>query len=182
MKYAAAVLITALIGTVGAALAQPPAPAESEPQQPNLRVQKPGPEAVAPPADDRRYTFHRMHDGFARLDSQTGQVAQCGWGAAGWTCTVAPDERAALEAEMTRVRGENAALKKELLARGIDLPAGVRPEPPQAKAPDAQAAPKPEGKLPTEAEIDRAFSFMKGVWRRLIEMMAELQRDMQKKS
>jgi hypothetical protein len=116
-----------------------------------------------------------MRDGFVRLDSRTGQVAHCGWGATGWSCTAAPDERAALEAELARVQAENAALKKELLARGIELPGGVRTEP--SKAPAAE----PGAKAPTEAELERAFNFMKSVWRRLLEMMAELQRDIQRR-
>lgn len=181
MRVAAA-LAVGLIAGGGFAAAQGQAPAEVRPQAPQER----GPQAVQEPAalpgGEQRYTFHRKGDGFVRLDSQTGQVAQCSWSAAAWTCIVAPDERSALEAEMARVRTENAALKKELLARGLELPAGVRPEPPQAKAPDAQSDPRTDPKLPVEAEIDRAFNFMKGVWRRLIEMMAELHRDIQKKS
>ena len=42
------------------------------------------------------------------------------------------------------------------------------------------AAPAP--KAPTEAELDRAIAFMKKVWRRLVEMMVDLQRDIQRKS
>jgi hypothetical protein len=190
MTRMAAVLLAVLLGSAGPAAAQSDSPSVGgrERVQPQETVKplenldppqavKP-PEAAAPPADDARYTFHRMRDGFVRLDSATGQVANCGWGPAGWTCTVAPDERVALEAEIARVRTENSALKRELLARGIDLPSGVRPDRPAAPAPET----KPEPKVPEEAELDRAFSFMKGVWRRLIEMMSELQRDIQKKS
>jgi len=36
--------------------------------------------------------------------------------------------------------------------------------------------------MPSDAELDRAFAFMKNVWRRLVDMMVDLQRDMQKKS
>ena len=39
-----------------------------------------------------------------------------------------------------------------------------------------------EPKMPSDAELDRAFAFMKNVWRRLVDMMVDLQRDMQKKS
>jgi hypothetical protein len=35
--------------------------------------------------------------------------------------------------------------------------------------------------MPSDAELDRAFSFMKNVWRRLVDMMVDLQRDIQKK-
>jgi hypothetical protein len=107
-------------------------------------------------------------------------VAQCGWSASGWSCTAVPDERAALESEIARLQQENVALKRSLLTRGIELPSGVKadPPPPVAKAPERE----PSLKLPTEADLDRAVAFMKDVWRRLVEMMVELQRDIQRKS
>ena len=130
-----------------------------------------------------RYTFHRLGDKFIRLDAQTGHVAQCGWSVPGWSCTAVPDERAALESEIARLQKENVALKRSLLAHGIDLPGEVKPEVAERKdeprkEPEASTAPK----MPSEAELDRAFEFMKKVWRRLVEMMVELQRDIQKKS
>jgi hypothetical protein len=96
-----------------------------------------------------------------------------------------PDERTALESEISRLQRENAALKKSILARGLDLPGGVKPDVPAAKD-DAPAAKAPEAaptpKLPSEAELDRAIEFVKKVWRRLVEMMIDLQRDIQRKS
>ena len=38
-----------------------------------------------------------------------------------------PDERSALETEIARLQGENATLKKELLARGLPLPGASSP-------------------------------------------------------
>ncbi len=138
-------------------------------------TQNPPPSA----AEDSRYSFHRIRDGFVRLDSRTGQVAQCGWGASGWSCSAVPDERGALENEIARLQQENVALKKSLLSRGIELPGGVKGDPPPvAQAPEKE----PSLKLPSEAEVDRALAFMKDIWRRLVEMMVELQRDIQRKS
>ena len=141
--------------------------------------------APSPGAEDGRYSFHRMGDGFVRLDSRTGQLAQCGWGPAGWSCKAVPDERAALESEIARLQRENAELKKSLLSRGLELPSGVvaevpvPPPVPPANVPD----PSPrEPKAPSDAELDRAIAFMKNVWRKLVDMMADLQRDIQKKS
>ena len=141
--------------------------------------------APQPGQDDGRYSFHRVGDGFVRLDSRTGQLAQCGWATTGWSCKMVPDERAALESEIGRLQRDNAELKKSLLSRGIELPSGIvaqaptaAPVPP-ANVPDASAK---EPKMPSDAELDRAFSFMKNVWRRLVDMMVDLQRDMQKKS
>lgn len=142
-------------------------------------------QAAPPDPDDGRYSFHRIGDGFVRLDSRTGQLAQCGWGPPGWSCKMVPDERAALEGEIARVQRDNAELKKSLLSRGIELPSGVVAEAPQpapvppANVPDPSAK---QPKMPSDAELDRAFTFMKNVWRKLVDMMVDLQRDIQKKS
>jgi hypothetical protein len=58
-------------------------------------------------------------DGVLWLDTRTGQISQCSRSGVGWACKVVPDERSALETEIARLQGENATLKKELLARGL---------------------------------------------------------------
>ena len=135
-----------------------------------------------PPATEGgRYTFHRMGESFVRLDSATGQVAECKSGANGWSCQAAPDERLALESEIARLQRENASLKKSMLARGLDLPGGATAEtrPVPASIPDtSENVPRP----PSEAEIDRAIAYMKNVWKKLVDMMIDLQRDIQRKS
>jgi hypothetical protein len=147
-------------------------------------AQDQAPTPVPPPSatEGGRYTFHRIGDGFVRLDSTTGQVAQCSSGATGWTCTAAPDERLALESEIARLQRENAALKKSMLAKGLDLPGGVtaetRPVPPASIPDTSQNAPR----VPSEAELDRAIAYMKNVWKKLVDMMLDLQRDIQRKS
>jgi hypothetical protein len=169
-RFALVLLITGLacIGGPASAQTQSPDPGQGPAQNP-----------PASAAEDSRYSFHRIRDGFVRLDARTGQVAQCGWGPSGWSCSAVPDERAALESEIARLQRENVALKKSLLSRGIELPSGIKNDPPPiAKAPESA----PSLKLPSEAEIDRAVAFMKDVWRRLVEMMVELQRDIQRKS
>ena len=141
--------------------------------------------APAPGENDGRYSFHRMGDGFVRLDSRTGQLAQCGRGPSGWSCKAVPDERAALESEIARLQRENAELKKSLLSRGLDLPGGVvaqapvPPPVPPLNVPD----PSPRApKAPSDVELDHAITFMKNVWRKLVDMMLDLQRDVQRKS
>lgn len=145
----------------------------------------PAPSESAPATDDGRYTFHRIGDVFVRLDSRTGQVSQCGWSPTGWSCKTVPDERAALENEIGRLQRDNSELKKSLLSRGLELPSGVVAEAPAAAPVSAANNPDPsarEPKMPSDLELDRAVSFMKNVWRRLVDMMVDLQRDIQKKS
>jgi hypothetical protein len=130
---------------------------------------------AAGPSDTARYSFHRVDDGFLRLDVRNGQVSQCKWVADGWFCRAVPDERRALEAEIARLVASNAALKKELLARGLPLPDGIKPDPPAGKS-DGDSL------LPSEAELDRMLGHMEKVWKRLIEMMSNLQRDIRRKT
>ena len=90
-------------------------------------------QAPAPESEDMRYTFNRVDDGYLRLDGRTGQVSFCMRRTVGWTCQAVPDERTALEAEIARLGAENAALKKDLLARNLPLPGTVKPDAPAAK-------------------------------------------------
>ena len=64
-------------------------------------------------------------------------------------------------------------LKKALLDRGLPLPGGARPESPSVRAPQ-------ESKAPSEAEVDRVMSLVERIWRRLVELMANLQCDLNK--
>jgi hypothetical protein len=135
-----------------------------------------------PGADDSRFSFHRVLDSFVRLDGRTGQVSVCGRETSGWACRAVPDEREALEEAIGRLQGDNATLKKDLLARGLPLPSGVKPDPPPAKEPDKPAEASPAPKVPSDAERDRVMAFIEKVWKRLVEMMVDFQRDMQRKS
>lgn len=173
----AAVAAVAVALLTGAAAAQEASPQAPVPEAP----------APLPGGDDARYAFHRAGDDLVRLDGRTGQVSVCRRETAGWTCRAVPDERAALEEAIGRLQSDNAALKKELLARNLPLPAGVKADPPPsppvvAEADKAKPAePGAAVKTPSDAELDRVMAFIERVWRRLVEMMADFQRDMQRK-
>jgi hypothetical protein len=128
-----------------------------------------------PGSDDARYTFNRVDEGYLRLDGRTGQVSICARRPAGWACEAVPDERAALEGEIARLQAENAAVKKELIARNLPLPGTVKPAPPAAK-PD-----EPGLQLPSDADLNKVMNFIEKFWRRLVEMMGTLQKDLLKK-
>ncbi len=72
--------------------------------------------------------------------SRTGHVSVCTRRDLGWACHPVPDERSALEEEIVRLQKDNAALKKDMLARGI-TPPGT----PQAKV-DPQSKDRQDGK------------------------------------
>ena len=82
-------------------------------------------DTAAPDSAGGRYMFETRPDGFIRLDTQTGEVAWCSQRAVGLACEAAPEDRAVLEDEIARLTAENAALKKEILARGLPLPPGA---------------------------------------------------------
>jgi hypothetical protein len=129
-----------------------------------------------PDSDDARYTFNRIDDGYLRLDGRTGQVSICARRSAGWACQAVPDERAALEAEIARLQAENVAVKKELIARNLPLPGTVKPDSPPGNSDDSRL------QLPNDADLNKVMNFIEKVWRRLVEMIATLQKDMLKKS
>jgi hypothetical protein len=94
----------------------------------------------------------------------------------GWACQAIPDERSALEAEIARLQGESVALKKELIARNLPLPGAVRPEPPAAKEEP------PRLQLPNDADLDKVVTFFEKIWRRFVEVIVTLQKDLQNKT
>jgi hypothetical protein len=149
---------------------------------------------------DKRFTYHQIDDGYLRLDLRTGEVATCRQRETGWTCMLAPEERAALETEIARLQRDNALLKNALLERGLPLPAAgtdaaapavppVASAPQPADPPTASASPRPPGSIPTEpdlaqrdkAEVDRVMDVMERLWRRFVELMTTIQRDIQRK-
>jgi hypothetical protein len=154
-------------------------PAEPAPKNTGAAESKPTENAAteSKPSEnlEGRFTFSRMNDGYVRLDNRTGQVSFCGKRAVGWTCQVAPEDRGVLENEIARVQQENAALKKELLARGLPLPGSMKGEPPVARNEQTFG-------LPSDANIDRMKVMVEKAWRRLVDMISALQKDVLKKS
>ena len=120
---------------------------------------------TAPDSENGRYALNQVSDGMLRLDTRTGQVSLCAKKDTNWACNAVPDERQALESEITRLQRENGALKKDMVARGLPLPSGV------AGAPANQRELNLTVPLPSDAEIDRVMSAFEKMWRRLIDMV-----------
>jgi hypothetical protein len=167
--------------------------------RPQPQVQQSQPDFSNP-----RFVFHRSGGGFLRLDLVTGAVASCSQNAADWTCVPGRDERAALDREIARLQRDNAALKNALLEHGVPLPDASTPSPasgggsggapvpaetiprppqtvPPAAPPPSAKSGEPDRASRDDAEIERILTVMEKVWRRLVEMMMNVQRDLQKK-
>lgn len=195
------IAILAIATTLGAPLsaqenAARETPAETSQPQPQMPPQ-------LPEFGDPRFAFHRTDSGFVRLDLHTGAVASCSQNAAGWICVPGREERAALDREIARLRRDTAVLKNALLERGLPLPndmvadaplgiiapapAESVPRPPQSVPPVASTPPaspksaEPDHASRDDAELERVMNVMEKFWRRLVEMMMSIQRDMQKK-
>ena len=116
------------------------------------------------PAASARFAFQQVKDGFLRLDNQSGAVAFCGPRAVGWACQSVPEDRTALEQEIARLSNEVSALKKELAS---------------IKSPGKDGEVKL--KLPTREEIEHARAFVEEAWKRLVDMLITMQKDMMRK-
>jgi hypothetical protein len=127
---------------------------------------------AAPDSQDGRYIFNKEADGFVRLDTRTGEVALCSQKAVGVACEAAPEDRALLENEIARLRSENAALKKDILSRGLPLPPGAMPEPPAAQSGELTLP------LPSDAEIDRMAALAGRVWHRFVDAVQRAQKQL----
>ncbi len=134
--------------------------------------------AQPPENEGNHYQFNQVQDGYLRLDLGSGAVSLCSRGGAGWSCVAVPDDRLAYDSEIARLQGENAALKKALLDRGLPLPGRVTAPPPAAPP----AAGSGDLKLPSDADIDRAMAVLQNMWRRLVDAVANLQRQLKDRS
>jgi hypothetical protein len=132
------------------------------------------PQGMPPENEDSRFSFFHTDDGYLRLDGRTGQVSLCTRRPAGWLCQALPEERAAFEAEIARLQGDNAALKKEVLAHDLPLPGGVRPDPAATADPRSPAS--------TDRDGHQIVSALENAWRRLVALIVSVQRDLLKKS
>jgi hypothetical protein len=155
-------------------------------------------------SDNRRFEFHRVDGNLLRLDMRTGAVTACNQNGAEWACVLSRDDRAALDRQIAQLQRDNAVLKSALLEHGVPLPNGMAPAPPSGAggwwsgdesiprppqtvppaatpSPPAQAAEgsPPQGASP-EGEVDRIVDAVEKGWHRLVEMMTNLKRDLEK--
>src|SRR5260370_10839897 len=106
-----------------------------------------------PETEHGRFTFKQVSDGLLRLDTRTGEVSLCSKRAVGWACQALPEDRTALENEIARLQGENAALNSELVGRRLPLTDGI-------KGPPATARTDQDIQLPRDTDLVSAQYFL----------------------
>lgn len=117
-------------------------------------------QTAEPTVSDDRFQIEREGDAFIRLDRKTGTVSTCVLDNGSFDCRMSPDERAALQAEIERLASENEQLK---------IASGQQPETGVAKGGKELTI-----KLPTEAEIKEAISYIEEMLRRFVDAVKSL--------
>lgn len=117
--------------------------------------------AVPAPRDGEtgRFILRDSPEGLLRMDTRTGQMSICARQGGNFACRLVPDDRAALNEEIERLKAENEALRQG------GATALARPAPEQRQ------------QLPSDADVDRALSIAERVWRRLLGLIRETEQD-----
>jgi exonuclease VII small subunit len=198
-----------VIDVEGQKAASPPVPDRDKVQPPDQVRDRP--QENSAPVPQGRFTFSRVNDGFLRLDNDSGQVAFCSAQGRGWACQAAPENQPALEAEIAGLQEDVAALKKleakiaalqdgvtavnklqAEIARLQDEVASLKKEvlalkePPPPRPPADLTSPADKNddvtiKLPTREDMARARAFIQDTWRRLVDMINTVQKDVMRK-
>lgn len=179
MRKTSLAIAVVLASAASTALAQGPG---QGPVQIQGQVAAPALDA-APPNLLARYSFNRVADGFLRLDTASGQVAICSQHNVGWACQAVPEDRAALEKEIARLQDQVAGLKTEVASLKNDV--AVLREPPPPPRPPADLTPPDDKSADAQKlreDIERARVAVEHAWQRLVEMIANFQKDIMRKS
>ncbi len=113
-------------------------------------------QAVSQEQGSNRYTMEKTENGFVRLDTQTGDMSICSQKADQLVCRLAADERRAFEETLSELSARVETLEGRL---------------------NALAPPAEGGKIPDEAELDRAVGAMEKMMRRFFGMVEDLRKD-----
>lgn len=100
--------------------------------------------------EGERFSLTPAEGGFLRLDKETGAVSYCSVKDGVSVCRLGADERAAMAAEIEKLRAENARLKAQ-----------------------ADLGPGRPSTVPSEQEFDRALSFTERFLRRIMRIFRE---------
>jgi cell division protein FtsB len=148
----------------------------------------------AQPLSSGRYSFSRVDDGFLRLDNASGEVAYCSARPVGWACEAVAIDRSVLDTKTASVQTQVALLAKldSEIARlhdeieSLKREVAALKEPPPPRPPADLSAPLEKGStssanLPTQQDMARAREYLEETWRRLVEMIVAIQKDIMRK-
>lgn len=122
--------------------------------------------AISHAADEgrSRFVMQQTDDGMLRLDTHSGAMSLCQPREGAWSCAQIEDDSAGQDAELRALQQENKKLKNEINRLRVDL---------QAR-PERLTADKPREALPSEEDVDRAFSFVERLLKRFKGMVEDL--------
>ncbi|MEZ5853368.1 MAG: hypothetical protein R3D67_00955 [Hyphomicrobiaceae bacterium] len=137
-----------IVGQTAAALAAPP----------DANAPQPG-----------RYTMQPTEGGFLRLDTATGDMSLCKPAQGTFECRPVKDDRD-LQVEIERLVKENKELKAEI--KRLDDMLGLNGD--KAGKP-AKPGIGPKIELPTEQDVDKAFSYLERMIKKFRDKMKDLE-------
>jgi len=117
--------------------------------------------AAAKDPQPGRYAMQPTDGGFLRLDTATGDVSLCTRAGASFECKPVKDDRD-IQAEIARLAEENKALKAEI--KKLDEQLGL----------EGGARPSRKLELPSEEDVDKAFSYLERMFKKFREKLKEL--------
>ncbi|MEI8146566.1 MAG: hypothetical protein WCH83_13990 [Alphaproteobacteria bacterium] len=107
---------------------------------------------------DGRYVLRDSPQGLLRMETRTGAMSLCATQNGTFTCRLVPDDRAALEAEVERLKAENDTLRR----------AGATAAAPRTTPDDGTKL-----NLPSDQEVDRVMGLVERIWRRFVDVMRQ---------
>jgi hypothetical protein len=150
------------------------------------------PQGTEKSSSDDRFIYDQVDEGILRLDSRSGEVSLCSRQEnVGWACRIVADERRAVDGEIGRLERENSEMRKLLAERGLAPPgasAGSAETAARAAQPHATPERPAQGQSgeqkPTalQSGLDRTMAVAETIWRRLVEMMANVKADLQRRT
>lgn len=182
---ALAIASPALAQTAPESAPLPPVPPNAQPAPPKAQDQVPAAtreNLALPPPPRGRFSFAPVDEGFLRFDHKSGDVALCKPQKGAWNCDavqgtgIAPEKDQNVQKEIAELRDQVAALQKEIASLRAPPPPPPHPVPPQTVPPDDQT-----GSVTLKQDIARARGYLADAWRRLVDMIDNLQKDMMRK-
>lgn len=126
-------------------------------------------EAANEQRPDGRYQMQNTDDGVLRLDTATGAMSLCKDSDGAWSCAVIADDGISDAADVEALRAENRKLRDRI--------AVLERNPPRALGAQKPSSSFGSEGLPSEAEVDRAFTFVEGIIRRFKGLVDDLRRE-----